>query len=323
MLRAFIEDLAACAGGPVVTTLDERLRDAVGRTRLSQQTEIHWVSSPRHEQELFAKLAAASEATFVIAPETGGELLARRRMVDRVGGRFLGHSPAAIALCSDKLEFARHLVQHALPAVSTERFDATASTTPFAFPVVVKPRDGAGSQHTYLIRGEEELEKVRRVFASASGDGRRESVIQPFVAGQSLSAAAIVDGGSGRVDVFPIGQQLLSDDGRFQYFGGRVPASGPLPTSLESTLRRACLSIQGLAGYIGFDLIWPERSFEAFILEANPRLTTSYLGYRALANENLAARIVQPSRSASPIAWKAGATIEFDPDGEIEVRGAI
>jgi len=50
------------------------------------------------------------------------------------------------------------------------------------------------------------------------------------------------------------------------------------------------------------------------IVEANPRLTTSYLGYRALANENLARKIVQPARAAAPIAWKAG-TVEFTADG--------
>jgi len=79
---------------------------------------------------------------------------------------------------------------------------------------------------------------------------------------------------------------------------------------------QVCRSIHGLSGYIGFDLILPPNAPQPLIVEANPRLTTSYLGYRALAEENLAARILQPARADNPIAWKAE-TIVFKPDGRL------
>ena len=58
----------------------------------------------------------------------------------------------------------------------------------------------------------------------------------------------------------------------------------------------ACHSIPGLAGYIGFDLILTPDSRRLVVVEANPRLTTAYLGYRELAKENLAIRMLQLGR---------------------------
>ncbi len=79
---------------------------------------------------------------------------------------------------------------------------------------------------------------------------------------------------------------------------------------------RICRSIEGLSGYIGFDLLLPADPQRLLVVEANPRLTTSYLGYRALAKGNLAARILHPERVSEPIAWHSG-RVEFTADGRI------
>jgi predicted ATP-grasp superfamily ATP-dependent carboligase len=313
MLRAVLEDFAACRGCPPITTLDHRLRAHVRIKGIGDWAQIHWAESAQHERILFQKLAAESEATFVVAPESDGHLVERRKLVDRAGGRFLGHSADAIGLCADKLAFAEHLTLREMPTIPTKLFDPCTKKFAFPYPFVVKPRDGAGSQDTFLVRHENDLDSVHRAFAPTGRKREREAVVQSFVAGRSLSVAAIVDGDSGCTHVFPVGDQRLSNDGRFRYQGGAIPARPPLPTSVDAIIVRVCRSIGGLAGYIGFDLILPEDSPHVLVVEANPRLTTSYLGYRALANENLAARILQPARAA-PIAWKANG-IEFEPDG--------
>jgi hypothetical protein len=58
-----------------------------------------------------------------------------------------------------------------------------------------------------------------------------------------------------------------------------------------------------LSGYIGFDLIMTDAAPRVRIVEANPRLTTSYIGYRCLTSENLAARMIFPDAAHEPIAW--------------------
>jgi len=118
------------------------------------------------------------------------------------------------------------------------------------------------------------------------------------------------------VQVFPTGRQELSNDGRFHYRGGTIPAR--LPPTIDATrlVTRVCRSIEGLSGYIGFDLLLADDTQRLLIVEANPRLTTAYLGYRALAKENLAARILHPEGAKEPIGWNDG-RIEFTAAGRI------
>ncbi len=191
----------------------------------------------------------------MIAPESDGVLLARRKLVEGAGGLFLGHAAEAIALCSDKLAFCEHLTRHDFPTIATQVFDPFATANPFAFPIVVKPRDGAGSQETYLIRDAEQFATLRPTLATTFGKDGSQAIVQPYLAGETLSVAAIAGGGSRSVEVFPVGRQHLSDDGRFHYQGGTIPASVPNLATAERLVRDVCRSIPGLAGYIGFDLI--------------------------------------------------------------------
>jgi tyramine---L-glutamate ligase len=320
MLRAVLEDFSKCGDCRIHTTLDCRLSEHVAHFPLSDWAETHWVESAADERPLFKTLAAQAEATFVIAPESDGCLHERRRLVDSSGGRFLGHSADAIQRCADKLRFFDHLRRHNLPTIPTAHFDLSANQIAFPFPIVVKPRNGAGSQGTFLIRDRPGLERTRadleRKFAATDSAAlMRPYIVQPYIDGHSLSVAAMVDGDTGQADIFPVGQQRLSDDGRFQYQGGRIPAHAPPVTNARRIVNAACRSIPGLAGYIGFDLIQSQSSGSVLIVEANPRLTTAYLGYRVLCGENLAGRILETARNR-PINWLAGA-VEFTADGQI------
>jgi tyramine---L-glutamate ligase len=314
MLRAIVEDFARCPGCRVVTTLDRRLDGCAIDSPLAGLAEIHSVADPENERVAFRKLASGADATFVIAPETNGELFERRKAVDAAGGCFLGPSTEAIQLCSDKIRFAEHFQRHHLPTIPTAHFARFAKNSPFAFPIVVKPRHGAGSQDTYLICDAGELSRLRRRVDSTLGAAGTEAIVQPFVAGTALSVSAIVPPGLGAPHVFPIGEQLLSDDGRFQYRGGRLPARPQLPAHAAELVAAACRCLPGLCGYIGFDLVLTDDGNRLVFVEANPRLTTSYLGYRCLARENLAARILDPECSDKPIGWRTE-LIEFTAEG--------
>ncbi|MBX3438046.1 MAG: ATP-grasp domain-containing protein, partial [Planctomycetaceae bacterium] len=82
---------------------------------------------------------------------------------------------------------------------------------------------------------------------------------------------------------------------------------------------RTCQMLSPLDGYIGFDIVVPvDDSAHPLIVEINPRLTTSYLGYRKLAAENLAARMLTPS-SDSLWQWLAG-DVDFASDGTFSRR---
>ena len=84
------------------------------------------------------------------------------------------------------------------------------------YPVVCKPRSGAGSQATFLARDAAELSTP---VAETEWPGER--IVQPFVSGLPVSTALIV-GKTNTIALLPAAQ-VLSKDGRFQYHGGVVP----------------------------------------------------------------------------------------------------
>jgi predicted ATP-grasp superfamily ATP-dependent carboligase len=311
MLAAVVEDFGRCedCSVRVATTLDARLRGDPSAAYIAERAQVAWAESPAQERGLFKKRAAAAQATLVIAPESNGWLLERRRMTDAVGGRLLGHSLEVISLCGDKLRFHDHLRQHALPTIPTSLWDSAANSVEFSFPIVMKPRDGAGSVDTFLIRDRQDFEtrcaELARGFAAAG----TEAIVQPYLPGRALSAAALIGRQPDQIEVFPLAEQRISRDGRFCYRGGRIPAPDVTPElagEAVEVIRNACRSLPGLAGFIGFDLILMDTAPHVRIVEANPRLTTSYIGYRLLTRTNIATRMLFPDAAREPIAWNAG-----------------
>ena len=68
---------------------------------------------------------------------------------------------------------------------------------------------------------------------------------------------------------------------------------------------------------MGLDLLVPQQNpEELLIVEINPRLTTSYLGYRALADGNLAEYLLPQSQPETPLRWKPN-IVRFTADGVI------
>ena len=80
---------------------------------------------------------------------------------------------------------------------------------------------------------------------------------------------------------------------RDSYLGGLTP----LPL-LEQALAEALKAVKalkpGLKGYVGVDLILAKE--EAWVVEVNPRLTTSYLGLRKILKANPASLILNSAQ---------------------------
>ncbi len=310
MLCAVVEDLSRIAGVKVVATWDARLGPSPIRS-----AQIVPVESPADEMIHFRKLAAESDAVLVIAPEFDGILFNRCRIVEELEGRLLCPSSRAVALCADKLRLAVHLRDAGIVTVPTELLGDAA---PLQFPVVIKPRDGAGSQDLYLVEDVIAFDRLRR--EELCDVALQHFIWQPYVAGQAVSVALFFAPSRRAVEVLVPAEQRLTSDGRFRYLGGRVPL--PMKSSdcaaLQSAAVAACRCVPGMCGYVGVDLILPEAAPEQpVIVEINPRLTTSYLGYRALAENNLAEWMLIPARFERPIEWRRGA-VEFDTAGNIK-----
>lgn len=311
MLRAISTDLAQLEPPDVDVTvlLDERVSLGFPLERV----ETIRVSTPEDARSLFDDLCATCDGTLIIAPETGGDLLRLARRVEEVGGRHLGSAPAAIEETADKLLLPRRLQAHGIPCIPAE--DYSAGRTPsFRFPLVLKPRRGAGSTDTFLIRD-------RNSFPEPAW----EAILTPFTEG--LPASVLVVRGPGGYPessiALPACEQFLSTDGRFRYQGGRCP----LPQGLDSRARKLALATVNLLGeargFVGVDLLLDTSARgDDRVVEVNPRLTTSYVGLRTLCESNLAAvwlSVVCGKSPTPPCTWRPGA-VRFHPDGTVEER---
>lgn len=309
MWRAVIADLHCDLGLTVETVVSASLAEPLPSSlRLQSRVVDHAVDVIA----IWNEVVDACSAVIVIAPETGTLL---EQLVSRFSEAASGWNshPDAIALCTDKLDLARHLQNHGLPTITTE-FELWRSPPTVANGTcVIKPRDGCGSHLVRRVRHEADWQRVRAEYRSQ--EVAVEALRQPFVAGQALSIAAWF--GETTVDWLPVCEQQLSVDGHFTYLGGTVPAriESRASEAVLDIAKRTAATISGLKGYVGFDVVCPDAAPDCPVLvEINPRFTTSYIGYRQLAMEPLLPRWIRGDKAmTTPLRWKPGG-VTFAPD---------
>jgi predicted ATP-grasp superfamily ATP-dependent carboligase len=307
MLAAAVEDFRRVKGVRVRTLLDERLHGEVGDRW--PDVAVTWVA-PGGEPAAFRAAAAGADFALVIAPEFGRILETRCRWAVDAGCRLLGPAPDAVALTADKLALARHLERAGVPTPETVPAMQSVIGYPRG-PWVVKPRYGAGSQETYLLTDDHPIAVVKVPGDSPFG----EPLVQRFVPGRPASVALLI-GPRQTVALAPAWQDL-SDDGRFHYRGGSAPIPPELAARAERVARRAVAAVPGLGGSVGVDVVLGDA--EDVVIEINPRLTTSYVGLRALAADNLMGLLLRLTRGV-PIAeprWCPGG-VRWTADGRID-----
>jgi predicted ATP-grasp superfamily ATP-dependent carboligase len=231
-------------------------------------------------------------------------LLAR---LEEANCRSLGSTPAAARLAGDKLRLAARLRESGVPTPPTVVWPAA----PAGFPAVCKLRHGAGSQATFRVCNDDEL---RRAVEETRAESRDDMVVQPYVPGLAASAAFLL--GPGRRLAMPAVAQHLSAEGRFRYQGGSLPLAPELHERASRLAAGAIDAVDGLRGYVGVDVVLGPAGDA--VIEINPRLTTSYVGLRALARFNLAEALLAVVRGGAPAAldWRPG-PVRFTPEGTV------
>jgi predicted ATP-grasp superfamily ATP-dependent carboligase len=262
----------------------------------------------------FRHLARSSDHTLVIAPESERILLTRCRWAEEEGGKLLGPSSGAVQLTGDKLICGRHLRERGIPTPECFELGFETWQNGLRWPAVCKPRHGAGCHATYLVHSPDELALV----AVAQDVHLAEHLLQPFVSGRPASVALLVSANQ-CLPLLPAAQ-IISEDGRFEYRGGALPLDLHLRSRAVSLARRALEVIPGLQGYVGVDLVLENAAdgSDDFVMEINSRLTTSYIGLRAMTETNLAELMLQAAAAARIIepVWQEG-LVHFEPDGGI------
>ncbi|MSU80250.1 MAG: ATP-grasp domain-containing protein [Gemmataceae bacterium] len=295
MLMAIVADFQAIPDVEVVTLFAEQVAATDERAR-------------------FCELASKADWTMVIAPEFDDILQQRSQDVLDAGGRLLGASPDAIGLTGDKYALAQHFKHHNVTTPRTHIADPT-TIERMSCPFVLKPRHGAGSQATYLVR--KPIEK-KRIWRQAIAEWpENDLIIQEYFKGRAASLAVI--SGPGEFLVLHPAWQRISRDGRFRYLGGVVPIEGHSARLAYGMGKMVAECMDGLQGYFGIDIVLGAEA--DVVIEINPRLTTSYIGLRKLCQDNLAHAILRAvmGNEIGNLTWSDDIFI-FDADGKVRIR---
>ncbi len=295
MLAALARDFVR-AGCRVTVLRDARLPEP-GLTGV----DIQLVSGPGHELARCLEIAAASDYTVLIAPELD-RLLWKRCCAVREVGRLLSPDAAFVELASSKHRTACRLSAAGVP-VPDGVLVSGESPWPAAIdvPAVWKRDDGAGSTDTHVL--------LERIVPSAPQPMRLER----FCEGTAASVSVLCGPAGNRL--LPPCFQRLSQDGRLRYLGGRVPLPPLLSSRASQLAQRALDALPPAMGYVGIDLVLGQDDVgrEDVVIEVNPRLTTSYLGLRELARENLALAMWDVAEGRQPALSFRDDTVEFGP----------
>jgi tyramine---L-glutamate ligase len=220
-----------------------------------------------------ARQAAAHDAVWLVAPETGGLLAQLQRAVPTE--RWLGCDAASIALAGSK-------------RATTERLAAHGVLTPLAFAGdasirrwVTKPDDGAGAEDTH----------VHADLSAARDHAGLSLLVEPWVEGAAMSVSLLCR--PGRLELLSVNRQHIAIDaqGNVSFEGVSVDSEASAGSAFDRLARDVVQAIPGLRGFIGIDVVWHETRGPV-VIEVNPRLTCAYVGLSAALGRNLAAELL-------------------------------
>jgi predicted ATP-grasp superfamily ATP-dependent carboligase len=293
MLESILEDLSCLNGHRLFCLIDPaRARRAPCHPGL--QVEVSQGDGLRQ----FRQMVEEVDAVLPIAPETGGLLEALTAVVERSGKVLLGSTSRGIHVAANKVATHQLLRRSGIPTPATAHIrgsdDPVAAADGLGYPVVVKPIDGAGCRGVYVAKDGGAL---RRAVAGARREaGGATCVVQSFVPGVHASVSLLTDGT--RCLPLTLNSQEIRGRTRLSYAGGRVPLDHPLRPRAFELAKRIIGAIRGLKGYVGIDMVLTDR--EVFVIEVNPRLTTSYVALRRIIHGNLGRMIVRAAAGDLP-----------------------
>jgi predicted ATP-grasp superfamily ATP-dependent carboligase len=305
MIQALAADFASLPDTEVWTSRDARLEPMH-----PAGCKVTTIDSDLALQSWLGPASAAADWTLLIAPETGGALAGLCRLVEAAGGRLLSPSSAVVEVATDKQGTAELLASRgvSVPRGKIVHSPAELAAESRQLPAVIKPRDGCGSQ------GVKVLHKAADLIAWKFDRPLR---LEEYVFGLAASVGVLA-GPQGLVSLPPCGQRL-SQNGTFAYLGGRLPLAANLAARARRLAEAAVAALPAPYGYLGVDIVLGAASDGSGdrVIEINPRLTTSYVGLRALAQSNLAAAMLAVAAGQPPDLSFGSQAVEFKSDGTI------
>jgi tyramine---L-glutamate ligase len=307
MLSSVVQDLADLP--------DVRVAAAVKRAESLTDLPVEPFLIEEMAPDERASAASSFDGVLVIAPEMNRVATDLAISLEVAGATLLSPPARFVEWASDKLAVAR-----SLPTISPPTNGDYADGGDF----VVKPRDGVGCLATAFV-DESRLNDAVDAIRRSGYDG--ELIVQPRVTGRAMSVAVVGRKGK-RPIILPAAEQKFDEtmDAKvptlrsLTYQGGRLPIVG-VQDRVASLIHSLWNAVAPFDGWFGVDFILADDGRDV-IVDVNPRLTTSYLGYSRLL-AGAAAQLIIGRETADDLALIAGpfdVQVEFGPTGRCDVH---
>ncbi len=283
MRDALLQDLAALPY-EVCTTVDARLSPPAHGAYVT----VHAASDV---WKVWQQQIQSVDAVFLIAPETDSLLHYLTQMVTLQGKLLLGCGLDAIEITSNKMATYLALKQTGITTIATftvahwikhERIKHDTLKKDVTW--LAKPNDGAGCEATVCFDDAENL-----MHWLIHNKKQNSHIIQPFQVGTPASISCVMHQGQAQLlscnaQIIELNQHTLS------FKGVIVNAMREYWQVFELIANQIASAFPSLAGYVAIDVIVNED--EVFVVEINPRLSTSYAGLREATGQNPAELII-------------------------------
>lgn len=287
MRDALLHDFSQLDGVEIVTTYDAR----VGMPAFSPQAiEIDEKSSPI---QVWRELLQRCDAALIVAPETDNLLGKLARMVEQGSAKNLGSQESAVNIASDKYATFQLLETAGIQTIFTCMANVSSEGNAIRDALhgyIVKPNDGAGCEDTLYCRDKATLQ----AWLELNPDKQAAYILQPYQVGTPASFSMLCKHGVAWLLSCNVQKIAISNSESqretIQYQGSIVNGLNEHRAAFSMLANRIAQALPELNGYVGVDVIVDGE--DIYVVEINPRITTSYIGLHQSLNYNPAQLIM-------------------------------
>lgn len=272
MRDALLADLAALDYFEIITTHDARLIPVMDSSiEISAKSDC-W--------SIWQELIEQADLVWLIAPESDDILLKLTMLCKQYDKVIIGCNEAqVIATTGSKYATYKALQSANILTIPTYRVDdhqELYNDTTSSF--IVKPDDGVGCEGVRHCDSQQELQEQLATH-------NKKWVVQPFQRGNPASIAMLCK--DGKAWLLSCNQQIVQrTQGKLSLKGVIINAMVHHWLALDQLAQKIATAIPDLRGFIGVDVIIDDTNI--YVVEINPRLTTSYAGLSLAMNSNTA-----------------------------------
>jgi predicted ATP-grasp superfamily ATP-dependent carboligase len=231
-------------------------------------------------EDALEKISKECDAGLVIAPD---EILGDMTQLVEENTFNLGCPSHAVRLCADKLECTRVLEKENIPVPETK------GSGEYNGDYVIKPRFGCASEG---------------IHKSSAGILKEGFIATKFIKGEHLSASII----NGRTQLaLTVNMQLIEINDEISYEGGIVPYYCDRNDEIIAVAKKTA-KVLGCRGYAGVDIVLGD---EPYVVDVNPRPTTSIIGISRVMEEEIADLMLRAGFGELPDLVKITGSFKF------------